>query len=71
MAAPRTGASAGLRSASRVALIDDVLTTGATVAAARAALVEAGVPAVEVWTVARAQPRRVEDDAADQAARSA
>jgi len=71
MAAPRTGASAGLRSASRVALIDDVLTTGATVAAARAALVEAGVPAVEVWTVARAQLRRGEGDAADQAVRSA
>jgi ComF family protein len=71
MAAQRSDASAGLRSAGRVALIDDVLTTGATVAAARAALVEAGVPAVEVWTVARTQPRRGEDDAADQAARSA
>lgn len=37
-----------------VALVDDVLTTGATVAAARSALLEAGVPAVQVWTVARA-----------------
>jgi hypothetical protein len=52
-----------------------VLTTGATVAAARAALVEAGAPAVEVWTVARAPPRRDADGGADgagdQAARSA
>lgn len=65
------GASAGPRSPERVVLIDDVLTTGATVAAARAALVEAGVPAVQVWTVARARPRRDADRAADQAARSA
>jgi predicted amidophosphoribosyltransferase len=64
-------ASAGPRSPERVVLIDDVLTTGATVAAARAALVEAGVPAVQVWTVARARPRRDADRAADQAARSA
>ena len=64
-------ASAGPRSPERVVLIDDVLTTGATVAAARAALVEAGVPAVQVWTVARARPRRDAGGAADQAARSA
>lgn len=65
------GASAGPRSPERVVLIDDVLTTGATVAAARAALIEAGVPTVQVWTVARALPRRDADRAADQAARSA
>jgi len=73
------GASAGPRSPGRVVLIDDVLTTGATVAAARAALVDAGVPTVQVWTVARARPRRDAnrdadrdaDRAADQAARSA
>lgn len=64
-------ASAGPRSPERVVLIDDVLTTGATVAAARAALIEAGVPTVQVWTVARALPRRDADRAADQAARSA
>lgn len=65
------GASAGPPSPGRVVLIDDVLTTGATVAAARAALIEAGVPAVQVWTVARARPRRDAGRAADQAARSA
>lgn len=46
----------------RVVLVDDVLTTGATVAAARAALVAAGVATVQVWAVARG--------AAPQAARS-
>ncbi len=71
MAAERRGGSAVPPSAGRVALIDDVLTTGATGAAARAAVVEAGVPAVQVWTVARALPRRGADAAADQPARSA
>lgn len=71
MAARTAAASVGPPSACRVALVDDVLTTGATVAAARAALVEAGVPAVQVWTVARAQTRRDLDRVADQAARSA
>lgn len=75
LSAQRAGASAsasaGPPSPGRVVLIDDVLTTGATVAAARAALVEAGVPAVQVWTVALARPRRDADRAADQAARSA
>lgn len=52
----------------RIALVDDVLTTGATVAAARAALLAAGAPSVEVWTVARALPGR---EGADQDARSA
>lgn len=54
-----------------VALIDDVLTTGATVAAARTALLAAGVPSVQVWTVARAPLRRDAEGAAAQAARSA
>lgn len=38
----------------RIALIDDVLTTGATAAAVTAALGQAGASRVEVWTVARA-----------------
>jgi ComF family protein len=55
----------------RIALVDDVLTTGATVAAARAALLAAGVPSVEVWTVARALPGGEGDGVAPQDARSA
>lgn len=38
----------------RVALIDDVLTTGATADALACALYSAGAARVEVWTVARA-----------------
>jgi ComF family protein len=37
----------------RVALVDDVLTTGSTAAAAAAALVAAGAGGVELWAVAR------------------
>lgn len=37
----------------RVALVDDVLTTGATAREASAALLRAGAAAVQVWTVAR------------------
>jgi len=37
-----------------VLLVDDVLTTGATVRAAATALLEAGAPRVEVLTVSRA-----------------
>ncbi len=37
----------------RIALIDDVITTGATARAASAALKDAGVEWVEVWAVAR------------------
>lgn len=46
-------ASMGLR---RVALIDDVLTTGATLDAARDALLAAGLVEVQRWAVARAMP---------------
>lgn len=55
----------------RIALVDDVLTTGATVAAARAALLAAGAPSVEVWTVARALPGDERGGDAPQDARSA
>jgi ComF family protein len=42
----------------RVALIDDVVTTGSTVAAAAQALRAAGASAVELWAVAHAIRRR-------------
>jgi ComF family protein len=48
-----TRALAGLR----VALVDDVVTTGSTVNAAAAALREAGAAEVELWVVARATRR--------------
>jgi len=41
--------------APRVALVDDVVTTGSTVCAAAAALRAAGAGAVELWVVARAR----------------
>jgi ComF family protein len=41
----------------RVALVDDVLTTGSTTAAAAAALRAAGADSVELWVVARAARR--------------
>ncbi len=42
---------------SRVALVDDVVTTGATLDAARLALLDAGVSSVQCWAVARAMPK--------------
>jgi predicted amidophosphoribosyltransferase len=40
----------------RVALIDDVLTTGATAGAAAGALKQAGAARVEIWCLARTPP---------------
>jgi ComF family protein len=61
---PRAARSANVRGAfvadasrvtqRHVALVDDVVTTGATVAAAAGALLEAGARRVDVWCVARA-----------------
>ena len=51
----------------RVALVDDVVTTGSTVNAAAAALSEAGAAAVELWVVARAARRLHTSAAATQA----
>ena len=42
----------------RIALVDDVVTTGSTVATAAAALRVAGARSVELWVVARAERRR-------------
>jgi ComF family protein len=44
--------------AEHVALIDDVMTTGSTLAELRAVLYAAGVRQVELWAVARAAPAR-------------
>lgn len=41
----------------RVALVDDVITTGSTVAAAAAALSAAGASSIELWVVARVSRR--------------
>ena len=41
----------------RVALVDDVMTTGATVAHAAAAVLRAGAEAVDVWVIARTPER--------------
>lgn len=47
---------AGLR-AGHVAIVDDVMTTGSTVAALARALLQAGVRQVDVWCIARAEGR--------------
>lgn len=53
------GAFAATRSLAglRVALVDDVVTTGSTAAAAASALRDAGAAAIELWVVARATRR--------------
>jgi ComF family protein len=55
--APAAGAAAWLRRQRHpirhVALVDDVLTTGATAEAAAAALRQAGIPHISIWAVAR------------------
>ncbi len=45
----------------RIALVDDVMTTGATLAEGARALVAAGALAVECWVVARTLPHGEED----------
>ena len=42
-----------LLAAEHVAIVDDVMTTGSTLAEARGLLLEAGVSRVDVWAVAR------------------
>lgn len=46
--------AARLRAAAHVALVDDVMTTGSTLQAARETLLEAGLSRVDLWAVARA-----------------
>ena len=53
-------ATRALRGAPRLALVDDVVTTGSTVLAAAAALRAAGAGSVELWVVARARRRRAD-----------
>ena len=50
-------AATGSLAARRVALVDDVVTTGSTAGAAAAALAQSGTRGVELWVVARAMRR--------------
>ena len=47
---------AKLNAIKRVAIVDDVMTTGATVGALAQSLKEHGVTQVDVWCLARADP---------------
>ena len=51
-------ATSGALAGARVALVDDVMTSGATAAAAAAALRRGGASRVEAWVVARTLPAR-------------
>jgi len=51
-------APSGSLAGARVALVDDVMTSGATAAAAASALRKGGAARVEVWVVARTLPAR-------------
>lgn len=59
----RAGAVAGLR----VAIVDDVTTTGATLQELALALVQAGAAAVDGWCVARADRNHIRSFAPDEA----
>jgi ComF family protein len=52
-----------------LAVVDDVLTTGATVAAVSRALLDAGAAEVHVWCAARTLRRQYPDDGRDHAGR--
>lgn len=45
-----------------IAIVDDVLTTGASVSAAAAALLRRGAKAVDAWTLAYTEPHQPRDD---------
>jgi ComF family protein len=59
------GRLAVLKAARHVAVVDDVTTTGSTLAELRQVLREAGVQRVDVWAVARANPHAGDGPPAD------